>query len=62
MSSRSPSFDFNGFSPGASESNGFPLGNDGFGHSFAYGQMPMDLDSLNIPFDWVSLIYIDVRL
>ncbi|KNG47961.1 fungal-specific transcription factor domain-containing protein [Stemphylium lycopersici] len=56
MTSPSSSFDFKGFSPAASGSNGLPVGNDGFDHSFAYGQMPMDLDSLNIPFDWDGIL------
>lgn len=35
--------------------NTFPAGYDSYSHSLLYSQMPMDLDSLNIPLDWVSL-------
>ncbi|EUC31908.1 hypothetical protein COCCADRAFT_6284 [Bipolaris zeicola 26-R-13] len=42
--------------------NTFPAGYDSYSHSLLYSQMPMDLDSLNIPLDWEGMMsHLDVQ-
>lgn len=52
----SPDFVFNEHMPPRHVSNLFPTGEDSYSHSLLYSQIPMDLDSLNIPLDWEGMM------
>ena len=49
-----PSFEGNNYMPENPESAMFPMAGQSFSHPVSFEQMSMDLDSLNIPFEWVS--------
>ncbi|EMD68433.1 hypothetical protein COCSADRAFT_178261 [Bipolaris sorokiniana ND90Pr] len=58
----SPDFVFNEHTPPRHVPNLFPAGDDSYSHSLLYSQMPMDLDSLNIPLDWEGMMsHLDVQ-
>ncbi|EOA92133.1 uncharacterized protein SETTUDRAFT_134212 [Exserohilum turcica Et28A] len=52
----SPAFDFNEYGAPQPAPNVSSMSNAGPQPPFAYEQMPMDLETLNIPFDWVSML------
>ncbi|EUC41104.1 hypothetical protein COCMIDRAFT_107095 [Bipolaris oryzae ATCC 44560] len=58
----SPDFVFNENMPPHQVPNLFTAGEDSYNHSLLYGQMPMDLDSLNIPLDWEGMMsHLDIQ-